>query len=143
MKVLVINSGSSSVKYQLIDMETEHVLAKGLCERIGIDGVFTHKWGDQKRKIEVEMPTHSEAIKHVLEALISPETGVINSLSEIDAIGHRIVQGGAIFTESTLVDDDVVKKISDLASIAPLHNPAHVLGLVDFMTENCRRRGRP
>lgn len=134
MKVLVINSGSSSVKYQLIDMETEHVLAKGLCERIGIDGVFTHKWGDQKRKIEVEMPTHSEAIKHVLEALISPETGVINSLSEIDAIGHRIVQGGAIFTESTLVDDDVVKKISDLASIAPLHNPAHVLGI-----NACRR----
>lgn len=92
MKILVVNSGSSSVKYQLIDMENEKVLAKGLCERIGIDGKFTHKWGDNKKVQNIPLANHSVAMEYVLNALVDKETGVISNLSEIDAIGNRIVQ---------------------------------------------------
>ncbi|MBO4569724.1 MAG: acetate kinase [Clostridia bacterium] len=134
MKILVINSGSSSVKYQLFDMETESVLAKGLCERIGIDGRFTHKWNGQKKVVEVNMPDHSVAMKHILDALVSKECGVISSLNEIDAIGNRIVQGGAIFKKSELVTDEVVEQIRSLIPLAPLHNKAHILGI-----EACRK----
>ena len=134
MKILVINSGSSSVKYQLFDMETENVLAKGLCERIGIDGRFTHKWNGQKKVVEVNMPDHSVAMKHILDALVSKEYGVISSLNEIDAIGNRIVQGGAIFKKSELVTDEVVEQIRSLIPLAPLHNKAHILGI-----EACRK----
>ncbi|MBQ7453139.1 MAG: acetate kinase [Clostridia bacterium] len=134
MKILVVNSGSSSVKYQLIDMQTEKVLAKGLCERIGIDGRFTHKWGDNKVVKDVALPNHAVAMEHVLEALVSKETGVIESLNEINAIGNRIVQGGAIFTKSCLVDQDVIDKIRSLKPLAPLHQEAHIAGI-----EACRK----
>ena len=134
MKILVVNSGSSSVKYQLIDMQTEEVLAKGLCERIGIDGRFTHKWGENKIVREVSLPNHAVAMEHVLEALVSKETGVIKSLDEINAIGNRIVQGGAIFTKSCLVDQDVINKIRELKPLAPLHQEAHIAGI-----EACRK----
>ena len=129
MKILVVNSGSSSVKYQLIDMETEKVLAKGLCERIGIDGRFTHKWGENKRVVDVSLPNHAEAMKHILDALVDKETGVIKSLDEITAIGNRVAQGGALFTKSCLVDDSVIKGILDLKPLAPLHQEAHVAGI--------------
>lgn len=133
MKILVVNSGSSSVKYQLIDMESEKVLAKGLCERIGIDGRFTHKWGDNKKVEEVALANHSVAMEYVLNALVSPETGVISSLKEIDAIGNRIVQGGSIFTKSTLVNQKVIDDIRSLTPLAPLHQGAHIAGI-----EACR-----
>ena len=129
MKILVVNSGSSSVKYQLIDMETESVLAKGLCERIGIDGRFTHKWGDNKKVVEVSLPNHAVAMEHILDALVSKETGVIKSLDEISAIGNRVVQGGAIFKNSCLVTDKVIKDILSLKPLAPLHQDAHVAGI--------------
>ena len=134
MKVLVVNSGSSSVKYQLIDMTTETVLAKGLCERIGIDGRFTHKWKDNKKVIDVSLPNHGVAMEYVLDALVSPETGVISSLDEIDAIGNRIVQGGAIFTKSVKVDQKVIDDIRSLTPLAPLHQGAHIAGI-----EACRK----
>lgn len=134
MKVLVVNSGSSSVKYQLIDMTTETVLAKGLCERIGIDGRFTHKWGDNKKVIDVNLPNHGVAMEYVLDALVSPETGVISSLDEIDAIGNRIVQGGAIFTKSVKVDQKIIDDIRSLTPLAPLHQGAHIAGI-----EACRK----
>ncbi len=134
MKILVVNSGSSSVKYQLIDMENEKVLAKGLCERIGIDGKFTHKWGDNKKVQNIPLANHSVAMEYVLNALVDKETGVISNLSEIDAIGNRIVQGGAIFTKSTLVTDKVVEDIRSLTPLAPLHQLAHIAGI-----EACRK----
>lgn len=129
MKVLVVNSGSSSVKYQLIDMENEEVLAKGLCERIGIDGIFTHKWQGNKKVVNVDLPNHTVAMEHVLNALVDKKTGVISSLNEIDAVGNRIVQGGAIFTKSTIVDSKVIEDIRGLTPLAPLHQPAHIAGI--------------
>ena len=130
MKVLVVNCGSSSLKYQLIDMETEEVLAKGYQERIGIDGSFlTHRVGEQKYKIEKEIKNHTEAIELVIEQLLHKDYGVIKSLDEIDAIGHRIVHGGEKFTKSVLIDDEVIKGIEDAVIFAPLHNPAHLQGI--------------
>ena len=129
MKILVVNSGSSSVKYQLIDMENENVLAKGLCERIGIDGRFTHKWGENKKVMEVSLPNHAVAMEYILKALVDSETGVIKSLDEINAIGNRVVQGGAIFTKSCLVTDKVVEDILSLKPLAPLHQEAHIAGI--------------
>ena len=130
MKILVINAGSSSLKYQLIDMDGEIVLAKGNCERIGIDGKFTHKTNDGRVITkQVNMPDHTAAFAQVKEALISGEGKVIDDLSEVSAIGHRIVQGGSKFDHSVLVTEQVIQEIADYASLAPLHNKAHVQGI--------------
>lgn len=131
MKILVINAGSSSLKYQLIDMKDESVLAKGNCERIGLeDGIFTHKTFDGRtKKVIVNMPDHTHAFMQVKDALIDPEYGVISDLSEVSAIGHRIVQGGAIFNKSEFVTEKVVEDIESLIPLAPLHNRAHVQGI--------------
>ncbi len=130
MKVLVINCGSSSLKYQLIDSDTEGVLAKGLCERIGIDGRLTHKpTGKENVKMEVAMPTHTAAVSLVLEQLTDEINGVIASLDEIGAVGHRIVHGGEKFAEATLLNDEVIKEIEACNDLAPLHNPANLIGI--------------
>ena len=131
MKVLVINAGSSSLKYQLIDMTDESVLAKGNCERIGTDGAFIGFKTDDGQKIErkTEMKNHTQAFEAVKNALIDPEYGAIKDLSEVAAIGHRVVQGGAFFDHSVLIDDAVLEKIKELSPLAPLHNPAHIQGI--------------
>lgn len=131
MKILVINAGSSSLKYQLIDMKDERVLAKGNCERIGMEkGIFGHKTEDGREKqIEVYMKDHTAAFMQVKEALLDQEVGVIKELSEVSAVGHRIVQGGAIFSKSVLVDEKVIEGIESLIPLAPLHNKAHVQGI--------------
>ena len=133
MNILVINAGSSSLKYQLLNPETEQLLAKGLCERIGIDGKFTYKpqiEGKQKLDaVDVAMPTHAEAIKTVLNTLVDPENGVIASMKEIDAVGHRVVHGGEKFACSVLINDDVMKAIEECIPLAPLHNPANITGI--------------
>ena len=126
MKILVINAGSSSLKYQLIDMEEEQVLAKGNCERIGIDGVITHKAGERKTSYEVPFPTHTQALKELVKLLTEGEGRAIDSVREIAAIGQRIVHGGELFTKSVLITDDVLKGIEDICDLAPLHNPAAV-----------------
>ena len=130
MKVLVLNSGSSSLKYQLIDMETEEVLAKGNFERIGqYNSFLTHKVGDMKRSFEKPVSNHEKAIRFVLKTLQNSVYGVINDPDEIDAIGHRIVHGGEKFTKPALVDDEVMKGLEDSIELAPLHNPAAILGI--------------
>ena len=130
MNVLVINCGSSSLKYQVIDSVTEKVEAKGLCERIGIDGVFSYQpAGGAKEESEKPMPTHNEAVSYVIEALTNKDTGVLNSLDEIDCVGHRIVHGGVNLTHSYIIDEDVIKEIEGCSDLAPLHNPAHILGI--------------
>ncbi len=130
MKVLVINCGSSSLKYQLIDMEKEEVLAKGNFERIGEQEAFvTHKVKGEKYVIKVPVMNHEEALKIVLEQLVHNEYGVIKGLEEIDAVGHRVVHGGEIFSESVLITEDVIEKIESCSSLAPLHNPAAILGI--------------
>ena len=131
MKVLVINAGSSSLKYQLMDTDTRAVLAKGLCERIGIDGRLTHKVPakDAKYTFEIAMPTHAEAIQSVLDALTSAEHGVIASMKEIDAVGHRVVHGGEKFATSALITDEVMAAIEECIPLAPLHNPANITGI--------------
>ena len=131
MNILVINCGSSSLKFQLIDMTTEAVQAKGLCERIGIDGsriVYTPA-GGEKMTIESPMPTHTEAIKLVLDWLTNAEYGVIKSLKEINAVGHRVVHGGEKFASSTIITDEVIKVIEECNELAPLHNPANLIGI--------------
>lgn len=136
MKILVINCGSSSLKYQLIDSGTEEVLAKGLCERIGIDGsAVTHQpAGGEKVKTEVPMPDHTAAVRLVIEKLTDASVGVIASLEEIDAVGHRIVHGGERFAESVLLTEDVMKAIEECNELAPLHNPANLIGI-----NSCRK----
>lgn len=130
MNVLVINCGSSSLKYQLIDSESEAVLAKGLCERIGIDGRLVYqKTGLDKEITEAAMPTHKQAIQMVLEALVNPKTGALGSLSEIDAVGHRVVHGGEKFAASTLLTPEVLQTIEECNDLAPLHNPANLIGI--------------
>lgn len=130
MNVLVINCGSSSLKYQLIDSETEQVLAKGLCERIGIDGALTHQpAGKDKIKIDAAMPTHTEAIALVLEQLTHPVNGVIKSLDEIAAVGHRMVHGGEKFACSARVTDEMIEAVESCNAFAPLHNPATLIGV--------------
>ena len=130
MNVLVINCGSSSLKYQLIDSESEAVLAKGLCERIGIDGRLVYqKTGLDKEITEADMPTHKQAIQMVLDALVNPKTGAIASLAEIDAVGHRVVHGGEKFASSTVLTEDVLKAIEECNDLAPLHNPANLIGI--------------
>ena len=137
MNVLVINAGSSSLKYQLLNPENGELLAKGLCERIGIDGRFTYKPQIAGKTAvasqDVPMPTHSEAIQTVLRALVDPENGVISSMSEIGAVGHRVVHGGENFAESVLIDDEVMKAVEECNPLAPLHNPANIIGI-----EACR-----
>lgn len=130
MNVLVINCGSSSLKYQLINSDREEVLAKGLCERIGIEGsAITHQpEGGEKVKTEVDMPNHTVAVKLVIEKLTDASVGVIKSLDEIDAVGHRLVHGGEKFANSVLIDEDVVKAIEECNDLAPLHNPANLIG---------------
>jgi acetate kinase len=131
MKILVINCGSSSLKYQLLDMEGEKLLAKGLCERIGIDGHLSHKPQNGKPVFDedVAMPTHTEAIAAVLDKLTSAEYGVVASMDEINAVGHRVVHGGEKFAESVLINDDVMAAIEECIPLAPLHNPANITGI--------------
>ncbi|MBQ7934202.1 MAG: acetate kinase [Lachnospiraceae bacterium] len=131
MNILVINCGSSSLKFQLINAETEQCIAKGLCERIGIDGsmISYQPAGGEKEKTVTPMPDHVEAIRLVLEALTNPTTGAVKSLEEIDAVGHRIVHGGEKFTQSAVIDDEVMKAIEDCNELAPLHNPANLIGI--------------
>lgn len=130
MKILVINCGSSSLKYQLIDSETEQVMAKGICERIKLDGVLTHQTaGKEKIKVEVPMPDHSAAVKLVLDKLTDSEVGAISSLKEIHAIGHRVVHGGEKFASSALINDEVLAEIEACNDLAPLHNPANLIGI--------------
>ncbi|WP_392486442.1 acetate/propionate family kinase [Haloimpatiens sp. FM7315] len=130
MKVLVINCGSSSLKYQLIDMENENVLAKGLVERIGIEGsILTHKGKGDKFVLETPMKDHQVAVELVLNALVNKDHGVINDVCEIAAVGHRIVSGGDIYSKSVIVTDEVVENIKECIKLAPLHNPAHIVGI--------------
>ncbi len=129
MNVLVINAGSSSLKYQLMNPETGDVSAKGLCERIYIDGRLTHKVGDSKVEKNIPMPTHSEAIAAVLEILVDPEHGVIKSVDEIDAVGHRVLPGGMEFSDSCIIDDAVIAAIEKCIPLGPLHNPANLMGI--------------
>lgn len=131
MKILVVNCGSSSLKYQLVEMDGEEVLAKGLVERIGIHGSkITHKKpGINPVENEFECPTHTEAIKYVFDMLVHPEYGVVKSLDEIAAAGHRIVQGGWLFSEPEIVTEDVIKGLEQVSPFAPLHNPAHIMGI--------------
>ena len=129
MNILIINAGSSSLKYQLMDPVSGDVAAKGLCERIGIDGRLTHKVGDSKVTKDIPMPTHSEAITAVLDILVDAKDGVIKSTDEIDAVGHRVVHGGNKFAASTLIDESVIKAIEECIPLGPLHNPANLLGI--------------
>ena len=130
MNILVINCGSSSLKYQLIDSESEKVLAKGLCERIGIDGRLTYSpAGGEKEVTEAPMPTHTEAIQLVLDALTNEKTGVIKSLDEVGAVGHRLVHGGEKFACSVVITDEVIKAVEECNDLAPLHNPANLIGV--------------
>lgn len=130
MKILVINAGSSSLKYQLIDMDKNLVMAKGLCERIGIEGsLLTHKVGDKKYPVEIEMKDHSDAINAVINALTDKEMGVISDMGEISAVGHRVVHGGEAFSGSVVITDEVKKALEDCVELAPLHNPANLTGI--------------
>lgn len=138
MKILVLNCGSSSLKYQLIDMKDENVLASGLCERIGIEGgKFIHE-GTEKYKQDVEMKNHEEAIKLVIDILVDKNRGVINDVKEINAVGHRIVHGGETFAESIIINDEVIKAIEKCSELAPLHNPANLMGI-----KACEKLGVP
>nr|WP_296067302.1 acetate kinase [uncultured Mediterraneibacter sp.] len=130
MNILVINCGSSSLKFQLINAESEEVLAKGLCERIGIDGRLTYQpAGGEKEISEKAMPTHTEAIQFVIDALTNEKTGVVKSLSEIGAVGHRIVHGGEKFASSVVITEEVKKAVEECNDLAPLHNPANLIGV--------------
>ncbi|MBQ2651210.1 MAG: acetate kinase [Clostridia bacterium] len=133
MNILVINAGSSSLKYQLFDMETKEIKAKGLCERIGIDGKFTYKpqleGKEALNAIDVAMPTHSEAIQAVLNALVDEKNGVVASMKEIDAVGHRVLHGGQKFSESVLINEPVIEAIKECIPLGPLHNPANLMGI--------------
>jgi acetate kinase len=130
MLVFILNAGSSSLKYQLMNPLTKEVLAVGLCERIGIDGILKHEFGEgQKLTLEIPMPTHKEAIELVLKTLVESEGKVINSIDDIDAIGHRAVHGGEEFASSVMVTDKVIAKMKELIPLAPLHNPANIMGM--------------
>ncbi len=133
MNVLVINAGSSSLKYQLLNPASGELLAKGLCERIGIDGRFTYKpqlpGKETVKEAEIPMPTHNEAIQAVLNALVDEKNGVIGSMKEIDAVGHRVVHGGEKFAKSVVITDEVMQAIEECNPLAPLHNPANIIGI--------------
>lgn len=129
MNILVVNCGSSSLKFQLIDAETEQVKASGNCERIGLDGRIIYKANDSKSEIETSLPDHGIAISKVLDLLVDPQKGVIKSLDEIHAMGHRLVHGGEKFASSVIVNEDIIKEIETCNDLAPLHNPANILGI--------------
>lgn len=130
MNVLVINCGSSSLKYQVINSDSEEVLAKGICERIGIDGRLVYQpEGGEKEITDAPMPTHTEAVRMVLDAIVNPKTGVLKSLEEIDAVGHRLVHGGEKFASSTIITEEVIKAVEECSDLAPLHNPANIIGV--------------
>lgn len=133
MKILVINSGSSSLKFELINTDTQKTYAKGICERIGLSNqIFTYKnlvTGYKEIEKPISMPTHKVAIEVVIEKLQDKENGVIKSMEEVDAIGHRVVHGGEYFKDSALVTDDVIEKIESVSDLAPLHNPANIMGI--------------
>ena len=130
MNVLVVNCGSSSLKFQLINSETEEVAAKGLCERIGLDGRLVYQpTNGEKEVIEASMPTHTEAIKMVLDALVNEKTGVLKSLDEVEAIGHRVLHGGAKISDSCIINDEVISVIEECCDLGPLHNPANLMGI--------------
>ena len=137
MKILVMNAGSSSLKYQLIDMAIESVVAKGLCERVGAsDSFHTYELGEDKNVVNVYLKDHHDAVQTVLDVLLDPQAGVIASLDEIDAVGHRVVHGGEYFSSSMVIDDDVLDKIKECSKLAPLHNPAAIMGIeacIDLM----------
>ncbi len=130
MLIFILNAGSSSLKYQLMNHATHRVLASGLCERIGIDGRIIHEANDLKKVYDIDLPTHKEAIAFVLDALVNGPQKVIDTIEhDIDAIGHRVVHGGEYFDQSVIVDDNVLRKLEKLIPLAPLHNPAHILGI--------------
>ena len=130
MNILVLNCGSSSLKYQLIDSESENVLASGLCERIGIDGMFTYKPGDGEKSVtEVSIPDHKVGVGLILDAIVNKDTGVISGLDQIGAIGHRVVHGGERFASSVEINDEVMAAIEECNDLAPLHNPANLIGI--------------
>jgi len=130
MKILVINAGSSSLKYQLMDSESGYVIAKGLCERIGIDGAMTYKpTGREPVQFNDPLKDHTDAIKLVIDTLLNPEIGVVKSMDEIDAVGHRVVHGGEKFAKSVLITDEVIAAVEELSALAPLHNPANLMGI--------------
>lgn len=129
MLVFILNAGSSSLKYQLMNPLTQKVLASGLCERIGIDGRLLHIANDIKTKLDIDMPTHKEAIEIVLKTLTTGKDKVIDSIDDIDSIGHRVVHGGEYFSKSVIVDEDTINKLESLIPLAPLHNPANILGM--------------
>ena len=129
MKILVVNCGSSSLKFQLIDSETEEVAASGLCERIGLDGALIYKVNGDKIKQEIDLPDHEVAIKKVLDTLLDKEIGVLTSLDEIGAIGHRMVHGGEKCSSSVIINEEIIKQIETCNDLAPLHNPANLLGV--------------
>ena len=129
MQILVVNCGSSSLKFQLIDSKTEAVSASGLCERIGLDGALVYKKGEEKIEREVDLPNHEVAIKTVLDILLDEKIGVLKSLEEINAVGHRLVHGGEKFSSSVVITDEVIHAIESCNDLAPLHNPANLLGV--------------
>ncbi|MCH5267834.1 MAG: acetate kinase [Lachnospiraceae bacterium] len=129
MKILVVNCGSSTLKFQLIDSETEKVAASGMCERIGLDGALVYKVNGEKLEQSVSLPDHEVAIKKVLDTLLDKEHGVLQSLEEIDAVGHRLVHGGEKFSSSVIIDDKIIQEIESCNDLAPLHNPANLLGV--------------
>ncbi|MDE7122000.1 MAG: acetate kinase, partial [Oscillospiraceae bacterium] len=130
MLILVVNAGSSSLKYQLLNMDDESVLAKGNCDRIGIDGHVSHKTSDGREYIsDCDFPTHTEAFMKLVEVLTTGDAAVIKDMSEIAAVGHRIVQGAETFSETTLITDEIIDKIDELRELAPVHNHAHALAL--------------
>ena len=142
MKILVINAGSSSLKYQFMDSDSGEVFAKGLCERIGIDGRLVHKVPGREDVVRsIPMPTHNEAIRSVLDIMVSPEHGVIASVDEIDAVGHRVLHGGAAFTESCITDDACIAAIEKCIPLGPLHNPANLMASARARSL-CRPRSR-
>ena len=130
LKILIVNAGSSSLKYQLINMDTEQTIAKGLVERIGIEGSkLTQRVNDEKYIVEAPMQDHVAATKYMIDALTDPQQGVVKTMDEITAVGHRVVQGGERFTASAVIDDEVVKAIEANAPLAPLHNPPNLMGI--------------
>lgn len=130
-KIMAVNAGSSSIKFQLLEMPEEKVIASGVMERIGLaEGIFTIKYDGKKEETNPVLPTHAEGVQLLLDTLI--EKGIVKSLDEISGVGHRVVQGGEFFKDSALVDDYVITKIQDLADLAPLHNPAHIIGIKAF-----------
>ena len=130
-KIMAVNAGSSSIKFQLLEMPNEVVIASGVMERIGLaEGIFTLKYNGKKEETHPVLPTHAEGVELLLKTLV--EKGIVKSLDEISGVGHRVVQGGEYFKDSSLVDDTVIAKIAELADLAPLHNPAHIIGIKAF-----------